>query len=159
MEVLDLHDCQSPRETLLGVNNASERETSLLTPERFDRLIEAARVATFIAPGNAFLLAFEQSDHYDGINFQWFRSRYDKFLYVDRIVVDAKHRGRGYGHTLYADLFERAEKLGHDRIACEVNVRPPNPVSDRFHQAQGFQEVGMATLGNGAKTVRYLMRE
>jgi uncharacterized protein len=157
-EVLDLHSCQSPRQALLGVNNASERETSLLSPARFDQLIEAARVSTFIAPGKAFLLAFEHADDYNGINFQWFRSRYDRFLYIDRIVVDAKYRGQGYGQILYADLFERADKLGHDRIACEVNLQPPNPASDRFHLAQGFQEVGRATLGGGVKTVRYLIR-
>jgi uncharacterized protein len=157
LEALDLHGHWPPRERLLAVNNASARETSLLSRERFDQLIESARVATFIAPESAFLLAFEQSDDYDGTHFQWFRDRYDRFLYVDRIVVDTKHRGQGHGHTLYADLYQRAEQLGHDRIACEVNVEPPNPASDRFHRAQGFQEVGLTVL-SAMKTVRYLMR-
>jgi uncharacterized protein len=156
-EVLDLHGHHSPRDALLDVNNASARETSLLTPERFDRLIRSASVATFLAPGKAFLLAFEQTDDYDGLHFKWFQRRYDRFLYVDRVVVSAEHRSHGYGRMLYADLFTRAEKLGHDRIVCEVNVQPPNPGSDRFHSAQGFREVGKATIDNGAKTVRYLL--
>jgi hypothetical protein len=36
LEVLDLHGRRSPREPLLRVNNASARETSWLSPERFD---------------------------------------------------------------------------------------------------------------------------
>ena len=138
------------------MNNASARETSLLTAERFDRLIGSARIATFIGPGQAFLLAFDQADDYDGLHFKWFRSRYERFLYVDRVVVAEEGRGRGLGRILYADLFTRAEGFGHDRIVCEVNMQPPNPGSDRFHAAQGFCEVGRATLDDGAKTVRYL---
>src|SRR5262245_12233048 len=125
--IFDLHDHASPRAALLRVNNDSARETSLLSPERFDRMIAAATVATFIAPGTAFLLAFAQSDDYDGGHFKWFCSRYDRFLYIDRVVVAAEERGRGYGRSLYADLFTRAAKLGQDRIACEVNLQPPNP--------------------------------
>jgi predicted GNAT superfamily acetyltransferase len=156
-EVLDLHGHHSPRNALLRVNNASARETSLLSPELFDRMVGSASVATFIEPGKAFLLAFEQTDDYDGIHFKWFQSRYDRFLYVDRVVVAEDHRSHGYGRILYADLFTRAEELGHNCIVCEVNAQPPNPGSDRFHSAQGFRDVGRATIDNGAKTVRYLL--
>jgi predicted GNAT superfamily acetyltransferase len=68
-------------------------------------MIGSARVATFIEPGKAFLLAFEQTDDYDGIHFKWFQSRYDRFLYVDRVVVAEEHRSHGHGRKLYADLF------------------------------------------------------
>jgi uncharacterized protein len=156
-EVLDLHGHDLPRRALLRVNNASARETSLLTSERFDRMIGSARIATFIEPGQAFLLAFDQADDYNGIHFNWFRSRYERFLYVDRVVVAEQERGRGMGRLLYADLFTRAEELGHNRIVCEVNKQPSNPGSDRFHAAQGFYEVGQATFDEGAKTVRYLL--
>jgi uncharacterized protein len=158
-QVLDLHGHYPSRRALLRVNNASARETSLLSPERFDRMIASASVVTFIAPGTAFLLAFEHADDYDGVHFKWFRSRYERFIYVDRIVVAEEHRGHGYGRTLYADLFARATELGHSCIVCEVNRQPPNPGSERFHAAQGFFEVGTATLDDGAKTVRYLLRE
>jgi uncharacterized protein len=57
---------------------------------------------------------------------------------------------------LYDEVFERARRLGHSRIVCEVNLEPPNPISDHFHAALGFQEVGRATINDGAKTVRYL---
>jgi predicted GNAT superfamily acetyltransferase len=157
-EIKDLHGEFPTREGLLRVNNASAQETSLLSQDRFDRLIAAARVATFIPPNAAFLLAFEQDDDYDGGHFLWFRSRLDRFLYIDRVVVAQEHRRRGLGRKLYGDLFKRAEELDHTSVVCEVNSQPPNPVSDEFHAAHGFQEIGSATIDQGGKTVRYLLR-
>jgi predicted GNAT superfamily acetyltransferase len=157
-EIKDLYDKQ-PRQALLSLNNASARETSVLTPERFDQLIGAARVALFIPPTAALLLAFEQSADYDGGHFLWFRSRFSKFLYIDRVIVAEEYRRHGLGRRLYADVFERADRLGQTRVVCEVNLQPSNPVSDKFHAAQGFKEVGRATIDHGAKTVRYLAAE
>jgi hypothetical protein len=157
-EILDLHRDHAARDELLRVNNASARETSLLARDKFDRMIAAARVATFVAPAAAFLLAFAPEDDYDGVHFHWFRDRLPGFLYVDRIVVAELHRGSGLGRLLYHDLFKRAGVSGCSAIVCEVNLAPPNPASDRFHAALGFAEIGRATTSDGAKTVRYLMK-
>ena len=158
VEVKNLHPDLSVRDGLLRINNLSTRETSMQTRERFDRMISSARVATFIEPSAAFLLAFAEDDDFDGGHFLWFRSRFDKFLYIDRIVVAADRRRLGLGRCLYAHLFKQAEELGHKSVVCEVNLQPPNPISDRFHAAHGFEEVGRATIEDGAKTVRYLLR-
>jgi predicted GNAT superfamily acetyltransferase len=141
---------------LLQLNNASARETSLLTSERFDHLIRSARHALFIPPAIALLLAFENTDNYDGGHFLWFRRKLGRFLYIDRVVVSMEWRRHGLARMLYEDLFRRARSLGHSRLVCEVNLEPPNPVSDRFHEAIGFVEIGRATFDDGAKTVRYL---
>ncbi|WP_291842108.1 GNAT family N-acetyltransferase [Bradyrhizobium sp.] len=154
-EIRDLHS-DTKREALLRLNNANARETSLLTSEHFDRLINSARLALFTPPAVALLLAFEDTDDYDGGHFLWFRGRLDRFLYIDRVVVAETWRRHGLARILYEDVFKRAILLGHSRIVCEVNVLPPNPVSDKFHQALGFEEIGRATINGGAKTVRYL---
>jgi uncharacterized protein len=130
-DICDLHD-HPHSEALLRLNNASARETSLLTPERFDRLIRTAHVALFIPPAVALLLAFEDTDDYDGGHFLWFRRKPGRFLYVDRVVISEEWRRRGLARRLYEDLFKRAARLGHSRIVCEVNVEPPNPVSTDF---------------------------
>jgi uncharacterized protein len=156
--IRDLHDESSPRHELLRLNNASARETSLLTRETFDRMIASAGVATFITPSAAFLLAFEHSDAYEGGHFLWFRSRLDRFLYIDRVVVAADRRRHGLGRLLYVDALRQAEQLGHTSVVCEVNLLPPNPVSDQFHAALGFEELARATIDGGAKIVRYLLR-
>ncbi|KJC59489.1 hypothetical protein UP10_18535 [Bradyrhizobium sp. LTSPM299] len=146
----------SAREELLRLNNASARETSPLTAARFKQLIDTAAVALFIPPPAALLLAFEPSNDYDGTHFGWFRGRMDRFLYVDRIVVGAAWRRHGMARTLYREVFRQAARRGLGRVCCEVNVEPPNPISDAFHDSLGFEEVGRATMDGGAKTVRYL---
>lgn len=103
-------------------------------------------------------MAFDQDADYDSPNYLWFRERYPRFVYVDRIVVDPAMRKRGLANHLYDDLFRMAKDAGHDRIVCEVNTDPPNPASDAFHAALGFVEVGHASIHGGTKTVRYLSR-
>jgi hypothetical protein len=107
---------------------------------------------------DAFLLAFDQDAAYDSPNFLWFRERFPRFVYVDRVVVGPAARGRGLARRLYDELFAAAAAAGHERVVCEVNLDPPNPGSDAFHARQGFAEIGAAAIHGGAKTVRYLER-
>jgi uncharacterized protein len=141
---------------LLALNNAHARELSWLEPRQLRHLVEQAFWARRVGDVDAFLLAFDQGAHYESPNFLWFRTRYPRFVYVDRIVVASSARGRGYARHLYHDVFEYAVKAGHDRIVCEVNSSPPNPASDTFHAALGFVEVGTASVYDNSRTVRYL---
>lgn len=143
---------------LLALNNSHAEALSWLEPERLEYLVREAFLARRIGDLDAFLLAFDQDAQYDSPNFLWFRARYKRFVYVDRIVVASSARGRGCARRLYRDLFEQAVRAGHERVVCEVNSSPPNPESDAFHAALGFIEVGSASIHDGAKTVRYLAR-
>ena len=145
-------------ETLLALNNEHAQELSWLEPARLQHLVEQSFLARRIGNLDAFLLAFDQSARYDSPNFLWFKSRYPRFVYVDRIVVASSARGRGHARRLYDDLFGHAVAAGHARVVCEVNTRPPNPASDAFHAALGFVEVGAASISGGSRTVRYLSR-
>jgi uncharacterized protein len=141
---------------LLALNNTHAQELSWLEPERLEYLVREAFLARRIGNLDAFLLAFDQDARYDSPNFIWFRAHYPRFVYVDRIVVAPSARGRGCARRLYNDLFEHAVRAGHDRVVCEVNTIPPNAVSDAFHAALGFVEVGTASVYDGSRTVRYL---
>jgi uncharacterized protein len=143
---------------LLALNNAHAQELSWLEPARLEYLVSQAFIARRIGDLDAFLLAFDQDATYDSPNFIWFRDRYPRFVYVDRIVVASSARGRGCARRLYADLFEHAGRAGHERVVCEVNKVPPNAASDAFHAALGFVEVGTASIHGGSRTVRYLSR-
>jgi predicted GNAT superfamily acetyltransferase len=154
----DLSDGGSLAADLLALNNAHAQALSWLEPERFAHLVGQAFSARRIGRNDALLLAFDQDADYDSVNFLWFRSRYERFIYVDRVVVAPAARGRGYGRQLYIDLFEQASQAGHQRVVCEVNADPPNPVSDAFHAALGFAVVGSAAIHGGGKTVRYFSR-
>ncbi len=143
---------------VLSLNNAHAEELSWLEPERLRAMIGSAFAAPCIGSLEAFMLAFDQDADYDSPNFLWFRDRYPRFVYVDRIAVDPSARGRGHARRLYEDLFSAARAAGHETVVCEVNADPPNPASDAFHAALGFAEVGSAAIHGGKKTVRYFAR-
>jgi predicted GNAT superfamily acetyltransferase len=143
---------------ILTLNNDHAEELSLLSAEDLAAMVAGAFHARRVGDADAFLLTFDQDADYSSPNFLWFKARFPRFVYVDRIVVSPKARGRGLARLLYEDLFARAAEAGHDRICCEVNAEPPNPASDAFHSALGFVEVGEAAIHGGAKTVRYYVR-
>ena len=143
---------------ILALNNRHAEELSWLEPERLSHLISQAFYARRIGAAEAFLIAFDQDADYDSPNFLWFKSRYARFVYVDRIAVAETARGRGHARRLYHDLFDMAARNGHDIVVCEVNSDPPNPGSDAFHAALGFHEIGQAAIHGGRKVVRYFAR-
>jgi predicted GNAT superfamily acetyltransferase len=142
---------------MLSLNNAHAKETSALNDASFTALLDMAFYARGIDRGaTAFLIALDQDASYESPNFLWFKASRESFVYIDRIIVLSSARGRGIARLLYEDLFAEARKAGHDRVVCEVNIDPPNLVSEAFHATVGFKRVGEATIRNGTKTVRYL---
>lgn len=143
---------------MLELNNRHAEELSWLEPDGLSRLVAQAFYARRIANLDAFLIAFDQDADYESPNFLWFKARYPRFVYVDRIVVAPEARGRGHARRLYGDLFAQATQAGHEVVVCEVNSDPPNPASDAFHAALGFVPVGEARIHGGRKAVRYFAR-
>lgn len=95
------------RTALLALNNAHAVELSLADEARMAMLVDRAFLAARIGMLDAALIAFDQDADYDSANFQWFRARYPRFVYVDRVVTAPAARGRGLARKLYAYLFER----------------------------------------------------
>ena len=140
---------------LLALNNDHAAELSLLDPASFERLVGKAFLANQSAGADAFVVAFDQTGDYDSANFLWFKARFERFLYVDRVVVAPAARGRGLARALYDSVFAAAEAARFSRVVCEINMDPPNPASTRFHEALGFHQVGQGTLDRNGKTVGY----
>lgn len=145
---------------MVELNNRHAKETSWQDSESFAGLLEMACFARGMdGGGRALLVAMDERARYENANFAWFKGRYERFVYVDRVIVGEELRGRGVAKALYEELFRWAREAGQERVVCEVNLLPPNPGSDAFHAAMGFVEVGRAEIHGGAKTVRYLGRE
>ncbi len=62
------------------------------------------------------------------------------------------------GQRLYRDLEDFARPVA-PTMTCEVNLRPPNPDSLRFHRQFGFVEVGRQETEGGAKEVVLMEKE
>ena len=92
-----------------------------------------------------FIFLYDEKTEYDSLNYLYFKSRYQKFLYVDRIIIAGEHQKKGYGQQLYDFVIDTHNP---DIFCCEVNITPPNRQSLSFHQIYGFKEIGQQTVYN-----------
>ena len=84
----------------------------------------------------------EGLEYYKSLNYLWFSERYEKFLYIDRIVIDEPFRHMGLGKAIYKAVFEEAKKQGVDYVLAEIDTIPYNEISLGFHKLMGFVQVG-----------------
>ncbi|KFN42577.1 GNAT family N-acetyltransferase [Arenimonas oryziterrae] len=141
---------------ILGLNAESVHYLSPMDAARLERLDAQSayhRVVEIDGEVVAFLLALREGANYDSPNYRWFSEAYDRFLYIDRVVVSAQQQGRGLGALLYDDLFAFARTEAIDPITCEFDIDPPNEASRRFHARYGFLEVGTQQVADGKKRV------
>ena len=149
-------------DAVLAMNQADVRHLSGLTAASLERLAKSAsylRIAQLDGRDAGFLLVLPAEASYASENFQWFKRRYSRFLYVDRVVVAPHARREGIASRLYRDLEVYAGASGASVIACEINVRPANPESVAFHDRHGFVEVGTQDTEHGTKTVSMRIKQ
>ncbi|MBW2636902.1 MAG: GNAT family N-acetyltransferase [Deltaproteobacteria bacterium] len=143
-------------QTIVDINDVEVQHTSPMDVKHLrdlDQFSAYHRVAVVEGNVAAFLLAIGENCSYQNENYEWFSSRYTKFLYIDRIVVDAKYGGLKIGTMLYRDIFHYARSNSIPIITCEYNLVPPNEPSRVFHEKFGFKEVGMQWTSNSTKRV------
>lgn len=153
MQIRDAKPSDFPH--LLRLNEESVHFLSTLTPER-QALLHSEAVFHRVAVDDAsklvaFLLAFREGTSYDSPNYLWFSKNYERFFYIDRIVVSSACQGGGIGTSLYDQLFAFAKQTQAMRVTCEFDIEPPNENSRRFHERYGFMEVGSQLVAAGKK--------
>ena len=144
---------------ILALNTVHEEALSPLDAGGLVKLTSEALLVRVAEPQAGFVICFDQDADYESPNFLWFRERYERFAYVDRIAVDGSAARSGTGSALYDAVFSEARRLGYPVVCAEVNTDPPNPVSLAFHEKRGFETAGEAHLEGRGKTVRYLVRQ
>ena len=88
-----------------------------------------------------FIICMREGSTYGSENYKFFTQRLKKFLYVDRVVVDERHRRSGLGKAIYQDIFAYVNDKNLP-IPLEVNTEPVNQPSLKFHEKMGFEKVG-----------------
>ena len=158
---LRAYDPEADAAWLLALNNAHAAEVGETTADHLGRLTAAAfavRIAERSEGPAGALIGLTRGLDYDSLNYRWFVTRDDApFLYVDRVIVAPEAKGLGIGRMLYEDAFGLARKAGIARVVCEVNERPPNPVSMAFHERMGFS--ALETRENAQSSKRVVMME
>ena len=102
-----------------------------------------------------FLIALLPGKDYNSVNYKWFHNKYDSFIYVDRIIINKSYQNQGYGTIFYDDLINSTKSKSMD-IACEINIKPYNEKSIKFHKKYGFNEVGRKDIDSN-KSVIYMI--
>ena len=144
---------------VLALNNGAVPHVNALDDAAFAWLATHAtyfRVAEDSEGIAGFVIMLENGTAYWSANYAWFTSRYDTFLYLDRVVVAPRAQRSGIGRLLYEDATAFARGRW-PRITLEVNLRPPNPVSLAFHQRLGFREVGTREYDENADVMMELV--
>lgn len=134
---------------VVELNESEVQWTSPMDQEQLEGLLLGtcyAKVIKIAKETAGFLIAMDQSADYDNGNFDWFRRRYDRFCYIDRIVIDIGFAGQGLGPVFYKDIFDFARTEDLKRVVCEYNIEPLNEPSMKFHERLGFSEVGRRKL-------------
>jgi hypothetical protein len=143
-------------ESIISLNDTEVQKTSHMNYERLQSLVLISaycKVATVDGQVVAFLIALREGAPYKNDNYQWFASRFTRYLYIDRIVVSPKFAGRRIGGKLYDDLFTFARQNRVTTITCEYNIVPPNLPSRAFHNKHGFKELETQWVAGGTKQV------
>lgn len=150
--------CPDDADAVLRLNAAATPAVSALDAAELARLTAMSGLHLAVAATDGavvgYLLAFSRDHPYDGEEFLALRRIVEvPFLYVDQIVVDPEIRAAGIGRTLYARVSALARACGATTLCCEVNVSPPNPGSQAFHQRMGFMPVEEMATTDGRTVV------
>lgn len=143
---------------VLALNNACVPDVNELDEQGVLRLVDmtdAALVAEVDGAFAGFCWVMGPGLAYESLNYVWFSERYDQFVYLDRIAVHPQFRRYGVGSAFYTEL-QRMFGATRPVLLCEVNLRPRNETSLRFHERVGFREVGQQDTDGGEKTVSLL---
>ncbi|HUA09223.1 MAG TPA: GNAT family N-acetyltransferase [Candidatus Acidoferrales bacterium] len=146
-------------DAFLALNRENESQLWPLDERALRVMLAHAYLASVADDASAMLIAFDERAPYESPNFAWFRERYPRFVYVDRVAVARHARGRGLGRRLYEELIAKARADGHTILCAELYSAPPNRESEAFHAAMGFREVGRAHLAERGKSVSYVVRD
>ena len=103
-----------------------------------------------------FMVVLAPGSTYMSLNYRYFSGHYSDFHYVDRIVIAEEYRGDGVGSLLYQYLFDTTSS---GVITCEVNLKPYNEGSFKFHKSKGFKEVARQQTDGGKKEVLLMVKK
>ena len=132
-------------QSIYNLNQANTPEVgSLESMTHLKKLIELSAYNLLVLDDEeivGFIICIREDSAYRSENYQFFTQRLKKFLYVDRVAIDERHRRAGLGQAIYEDIFAQASE-DNLPIALEVNTEPINQPSLNFHEKMGFDKVG-----------------
>lgn len=145
---------------VLSLNEASVPHVNLISNDELQWFADNAaflKVATIEDRFAGFLIGLRPGTDYASPNYRWFCENYDDFAYVDRVAVAEWARRCGVAEALYANFADSQPDVA--AMTCEVNLRPANEGSMRFHERMGFRQVSSQQINGGNKEVALMEKK
>ena len=146
-------------ENLYKLNQENTPEVgSIKSYESFVSLLDISSINLLIEYKKqpvGFVICFRENLEYESLNYKFFNETKQKFLYIDRVVIQSDYRRMGFGTKVYKYIDGVAAKESLP-ICCEVNSIPLNQISFNFHAKNGFIQVGERDFKD--HSVRYLQK-
>lgn len=155
MEILPIAD--DDLDAVLALNTAAVPHVNQISRDELKWFCANAAFARTVKIESrlaGFMIGLRPGTDYRSLNYRWFCEHYDKFAYVDRVVVSDWARRRGVAEALYRGFADSQTDV--DVMTCEVNIRPANAGSMKFHKRMGFRQVGSQEVDDGKKEVALL---
>ncbi len=146
-------------EFVLSLNQESLEAVSFSNLEQMYYFLESSSYFKIMIIENkpvGFLIGLMPGLAYESENYRWISKKYNSYVYVDRIIIHRRYRSMGLGFDFYNDLVKSFQGRV-DNILCEVNIKPYNAQSLKFHKKYGFKTIGEKDTENGTKRVSYMM--
>ena len=158
---MQIHDvAEHDLADVVALNEASLPHVSRMNMEQTRWFAANAwyfRIARIEGQFAGFLIGLRPGIQYGSENYRWFCDNYRDFGYIDRVAVAAPARRQGVASSLYDD-FANALRGQVDVMTCEVNIRPANESSMRYHETHGFRKVASQETEGGTKEVAMMER-
>ena len=139
------HKNEARLQSIYDLNQANTPEVgSLESMYHLKQLIEFSSYNLLVLCNDeivGFIICMREGSAYGSENYKFFAQRLKKFLYVDRVAIDERHRRAGLGKAIYEDIFTHAGNKNLP-ITLEVNTQPVNQPSLNFHEKMGFDRIG-----------------
>ena len=149
---------KSDLDFVLSLNQDSLPAVSHLDSKKVDHFLQISsyfKILTVEDNPVGLLIGLMPGKAYESENYIWVNQKYTSFIYVDRIIIDAKYRSKGLGVYFYNHLL-KSMQFKVENILCEVNIRPYNKQSIKFHKKYGFEIIDKQDTENGNKRVAYM---
>lgn len=161
MNDIQIHDLKAANEeTLKEIFKINEGYNPFLGPLRsvdnLRDLVDKSNFSIFLTNKKqicAFVVCFREDSQYQSMNYKFFKKRFKRFFYVDRIGVVKGFKNKGLGTFIYSKIDDICLNKGLP-ICAEVNIVPINEESIKFHEKMGFSKVSEA-YSNPEYGVRY----
>ena len=145
-------------EVVWAINQENVPAVGEETREDLAKIHEQSTIALVAEASNqvvGFCMVLLPGAEYGSPNYEFFCGRLDDFIYLDRVAVTENFQGMGIGATLYREVEVQTDAAW---FALEVNTKPRNEGSLRFHAREGFVQMEELETRPG-KTVSLMVKK